>query len=109
MRYMPVLLLFLTIPSFAVTLKCRTWQGRFILTTAQYCPDGSTFIDADYGGISDYRPSQPRVAVVPERDCTRLKMQADSIAFRIRRGRAFADDAKNFDDLQAQLSQNGCR
>lgn len=108
MRYLFTLLLF-TLPAGAVTLKCRTGDGRHLLTTAQYCPDGSTFVDADYGGIADYRPARARVASVEERDCTRLKMRAESIEFRVRRGRSFGDDKQNHQDLQTQLRENGCR
>lgn len=108
MRILFIFLVLCSYPASAVTLKCRTGQGKFILTTAQYCPDGSTFIDADYGGLSDYRSSQSRVTSIQDRDCTSLKMQADSIAFRIRRGRSFSDDEKNYRNLQSRIGQNGC-
>jgi len=108
MRYLSLILLFVTLPAFAVTLKCRTGSGRHILTTAQYCPDGSTFVDADYGGIADYRPSEPKVVSIPERDCTRVRMRAEAIEFRVRRGRPFPDDQRNLHALQAQLYRNSC-
>ncbi|HJV07809.1 MAG TPA: hypothetical protein VJ642_10985 [Chromobacteriaceae bacterium] len=70
----------------ALVLKCEVANsGRYILTNAQFCPSGTTFVDSMPGdnpyissvGAGAYRQAQPSV------DCAGLRRQRDAIKYRL--------------------------